>query len=400
MLLKTTMRGISVLGICLVVGIVGVSWRAETRAAAGETLTSTIHSDQPGTKRGSAWDQKAAAAYLDQRAGWWMGWQRAARDHETFCVSCHTAVPYSLSRPALRGALAEDAPSANERRLLDNVTKRVRLWREVAPFYSDADRGAYKTVESRGTESVLNALILASHDASRDAHDGQLSADARAALDNMWAEQQTEGDKKGAWLWLRFGNEPWEADDSDYYGAMLAAVAVGTAPGNYRGRPEIQENLKMLREYLNREYAGQTAMNRVVLLWASAKLPGLLETGRQKALMEEALGKQQADGGWSLATLAGGWKRGDGTALEMKSDGYATGLITFALQEAGMPRENAPLKRGLAWLADNQNRSGGFWTGYSLNKNEEHHISPDTARFMSDAATAYAVLALSEAGGH
>jgi hypothetical protein len=32
-----------------------------------------------------------------------------------------------------------------------------------------------------------------------------------------------------------------------------------------------------------------------------------------------------------------------------------------------------------------------------LNNNEEHHISPDTARFMKDAATAYAVLALSEA---
>src|SRR5262249_39651055 len=117
---------------------------------------------------------------------------------------------YALSRPYLRKALAEQAPSPNERRLLDNVTRRVRLWKEVAPFYTDADRGVYKTVESRGTESVLNALILA----SRDAQDGQLTADARTALDNMWAEQQTTGDKKGAWPWLRFNNEPWEADDS------------------------------------------------------------------------------------------------------------------------------------------------------------------------------------------
>src|SRR5437870_6918658 len=298
--MTATVQRISVLGACLLAGIAAVCWRTETRAA--------------GT-----WDQKAAAAYLDQRAGWWMEWPKAARDHETFCVSCHTAVPYALSRPTLRKALAEEAPSVNERRLLDNVTKRVRLWKEVAPFYSDADRGAYKTVESRGTESVLNALILASD----DAQSGQLSNDTRAALDNMWTEQQTAGNKKGAWLWLRFANEPWEADDSDFYGATLAAIAVGTAPGNYRARPEIQNNLKLLRDYLNRECAAQTTINRAVLLWASAKVPGLLDPERQKAIINEVLGKQQADGGWSLSSLVGGWKREDGTPQEVKSDGYA-----------------------------------------------------------------------------
>jgi squalene-hopene/tetraprenyl-beta-curcumene cyclase len=155
--MNTPVHRIAGLGACLLAGILAVCWRAETKAA-------------------NSWDQKAAATYLDQRAGWWMEWPKAARDHDTFCVSCHTAVPYALSRSALRKALAEAAPSANERRLLDNVTKRVRLWKEVAPFYSDADRGVYKTVESRGTESVLNALILASN----DAQNGQLSKIGRA----------------------------------------------------------------------------------------------------------------------------------------------------------------------------------------------------------------------------
>jgi squalene-hopene/tetraprenyl-beta-curcumene cyclase len=212
----------------------------------------------------------------------------------------------------------------------------------------------------------------------------------------MWAEQQTTGDKKGAWLWLRFKNEPWEADDSDYYGAALAAIAVGTAPENYCRRPELQNNLKMLREYLNREYAAETLSNRVVLLWAAAKLPGLLDAQRQKAIINEALGKQQADGGWSLASMTGDWKRHDGTPQEAQSDGYATGLIAFALEQAGIPRENTQLKQGLVWLENHQNKTDGFWLAYSLNNNEEHHISPDTARFMKDAATAYAVLALSE----
>ncbi len=385
------------LAACLVAGIIAVCWHPETSAAGSKdpkALAISLH--QPETKIAISWDQKAAADYLDRRAGWWMEWPKAARDHATFCVSCHTAVPYALSRPALRKALAEEAPSANERRLLDNVTKRVRLWQEVAPFYSDADRGVYKTVESRGTESVLNALILASN----DAQNGQLSNDTRTALDNMWAEQQTMGSKMGAWSWLRFANEPWEADDSDFYGAALAAVAVGTVPGNYRARPEIQNNLKMLHEYLNRECAAQTTINRVVLLWASAKLPGLLQPEQQKAIITEVLGKQQADGGWSLSSLVGSWKRNDGTPQEAKSDGYATGLITFALQRAGLALEHAQLKQGLAWLAANQNKTEGFWLSYSLNKNAEHHLSPGTVLFMNDAATAYAVLALTEANQH
>ena len=375
--MTATVQRISALGACLLAGITLVCWRPETKAA-------------------GPWDQKAAAAYLDQRAGWWMEWPKAARDHETFCVSCHTAVPYALSRPALRKALAEEAPSANERRLLENVTKRVRLWKEVAPFYSDADRGAYKTVESRGTESVLNALILASN----DAQPGELSNATRMALENMWAEQQTTGNRKGAWSWLRFANEPWEADDSDYYGAALAAVAAGTAPGNYLARPEIQNNLKMLREYLNRESAAQPAINRVALLWASAKLPGLLEPEQQKAIFTEILSKQQPDGGWSLSSLVAGWKRNDGTSQEAKSDGYSTGLIAFVLQQVGIPRENPQQKLALAWLTSNQNKTGGFWLAYSLNKNEAHHLTPSTALFMNDAATAYAVLALTEATQH
>jgi hypothetical protein len=80
--------------------------------------------------------------------------------------------------------------------------------------------------------------------------------------------------------------------------------------------------------------------------------------------------------------------------MDGKSDGVATGLVTLALQEAGIPRDNAQLKHGLSWLMSNQNAAEGFWPASSVNK--RRHISSDTGRFMSDAATAYAVLALTE----
>src|SRR5437763_6406828 len=206
--MTATVQRISALGACLLAGITLVCWRAETSSAGpSDPMSIATHTGQPETRTAALWDHKAAAAYLDQRAGWWMEWPKAVRDHETFCVSCHTAVPYAISRPALRRPLAEEAPSANERRLLENVTKRVRLWKEVAPFYSDADRGAYKTVESRGTESVLNALILAANDAQR----GQLTNDARMALHNTWAKQQTQGSNNAAMAGLRVSRQPWDA---------------------------------------------------------------------------------------------------------------------------------------------------------------------------------------------
>src|SRR5437660_3367028 len=160
--MSATVQRISALAACLLAGIVAVSWHPETRAAEPKDPKAlAARPDQPEAKISTSWDQKTAAAYLDQRAAWWMAWPKAARDHETFCVSCHTAVPYAISRPALRRPLAEEAPSANERRLLENVTKRVRLWKEVAPCYRHADRAADRRVGAVRTESVLTALILA-----------------------------------------------------------------------------------------------------------------------------------------------------------------------------------------------------------------------------------------------
>jgi squalene-hopene/tetraprenyl-beta-curcumene cyclase len=339
----------------------------------------------------ASWDKKAASTYLDERETWWMNWPKASRDRGTFCVSCHTAVPYAIARPALRSALGEKSTSVDEQKLIDNVTTRVRLWKEVEPWYSDEKVGVHKTSESRGTESVLNAFILS----NRDALTGTLSADTRLAFANMWASQQQMGDEKGAWLWIDFANEPWESSDSQYYGAALAAIAVGTAPQDYRSSPEVQANLNSLREYLYRNASKQSPLNRVMLLWASAALPGTLKQGDNLPIIEEIFSKQQEDGGWSLTSFIGPWKRRDGTPLETKSDGYATGLAIYVLGQAGATRENPQVNRGLLWLINNQDKSNGRWLAYSLNK--KRAASSDIGPFMNDAATAYAVLALTQA---
>lgn len=309
---------------------------------------------------------------------WWMSWPVAARDHQTFCISCHTALPYALARRALGRELGEETESLLERKLIENVTKRVRMWKEVQPYYPDAERGDPKTAESRGTESILNALILVWNEGR--------TANSRLALDNMWAQQLTGGEAAGAWDWLQFHNSPWEGD-SQYYGATLAALAAGMAADSHNGT-------KLLRDYLLREQDSQVLINRVMLLWASTKFPGLLTKAQQNAIVKEALSKQQADGGFSLSFFVGDWKRRDNTPLATKSDGLATGLVTLALQETGIPRDDPRLRRGLAWLNQNQDKVDGRWLAYSLNKQRD--LSTDVGRFMSDAATAYTVLSLEE----
>ena len=344
------------------------------------------------TSSSQVWSPAKAAGYLDTRMTWWSSWPKAAYDHATFCVSCHTATPFSLGRAALHSRLGESAPSSNEQKLLESVTKRVRMWHDIDPFYSDQARGLPKTSESRGTESILNSLILV----WRDVPTGHLSADARLALNNMWALQITAADMKGAWAWLQFHNAPFEGD-SQFYGNSLAAIAIGSAPGNYQSEPEIQDGIKLLSAWLVKNMNAQTPLDRVVLLWASTKLNSLLTRDQQNKIVEETVAKQRDDGGFSMSQLIGAWKRHDDTPLDTSSDGYATGLIAFALEQVEAPQAQAPLKRALAWLSRNQIGSDGRWPAVSLNNNRA--VLSDTGLFMSDAATAYAVLALTNAPG-
>src|SRR5579871_4537603 len=210
---------------------------------AGTVAWAGAHPDEAVQTQKTGWDKKAAARYLDDRQSWWLEWPHAQKDHGTVCVSCHTQVPYALARPALRGELGEKTVSDPERAMLNSIEKRVELGKEAETFYSDAEHGPGKTQEARNAEAVNNALILAVYDAQRakaDAAAGvvyrmvpQLHRDSLAVFRMLWSLQEQSGPKAGAWVWQNFHFSPWEAPESEYWGATMAAIAVGTAPDAY-----------------------------------------------------------------------------------------------------------------------------------------------------------------------
>ncbi len=335
---------------------------------------------------GRAWNSIAAAAYLDRRAQRWLDWPPAARAQGTVCLSCHTAMPYLLVRDRL-GAGADYTEPAPEQRLLASVVTRVQLGDRIVPYYPDASEG------SRGTEAVLNALVLADHDARL----GQLRPITRMALAQMWSLQRTSGPASGSWAWLAFPDEPWEAPDSVYYGATLAALAIGRTSPAYRARPDVQAAVGRLREYLLAQSAHQPTLRRVELLWAAGSLPELLTARERDAIVAEIGSHQRSDGGWNLASLMPGTRRSDGSAEPSGSDGFATGLATLALQGTGLSRADLRVQRGLDWLRAHQNRWSGGWSSASLNHRYGLIRGGNPRHFMEDAATAFAVLALTQA---
>lgn len=331
------------------------------------------------------WSQAAAAAHLDRSARQWLTWPAAAREGGTVCISCHSALPYLLARHALsppdqNAASSQPAP---QQRLLASVRRRVQSGTALPPYYPR------QAVAARGTEAVLNALILTDQDAGT----GHLSVLTGQALAQLWALQIPSGGEAGSWPWIEFHNEPWEAPDSPYVGATFAALAIGRTPPDYRASAAVQDGLQRLQGYLIGSYDRQPLLNRIDLLWASGALPQLLPASMKSALLADIWRAQRPDGGWNTAALMPGWKRRDGTPQSSASDGYATGLVALAMQSSGVPPGDVRLQRALRWLRTHQSFWNGGWPAKSLNaargrRDFEGH-------FMSDAATAYAVLALS-----
>jgi len=335
------------------------------------------------------WNARLAEQYMDSRQKEWLAWPTAMASGVA-CVSCHTGLPYLVARPALRRSLGERTGPTLYENMLD-ASMRATVTRTDAKDLFPGLKGLIVD-QVFGAQLIMNSLVLALDDAQRG---NRLSPEGEKSFERLWATQLKSGEDKGNWLWSDFDLDPWETRDSAYYGGALAALATGLAPGGYQARPEIRDNIAALTSYLRTGESKTPLHNRLFLLWASAKLRDLLQDGDRQAILAEIWKKQQPDGGWTLESL-GQWKHRDPAPVQTGSNSYATALVTFVVEQAGVKRSDAGLTRAIGWLKTHQDAQTGNWRAESMNHKHEAGSMPEL--FMSDAATGYATAALLAAG--
>ena len=372
-------------------------WILLIATAAGAAAQDVKSNDKP-----AGWDPEKAARFMDDRMDLWF--EKAAKlktgEGKTTCISCHAVVPYLLARPMLRKAMHVNDPTPQEARLLREINQRVETYASHEPLYGS------KEGPSRGTEAVLNALILTLEDVRQKRE--LMSEPTRKAFRELWERQRPDG----AWDWLDFGVEPDESADAQYFGAALGAIATGAAPGLVSKEGDSAVHIDRLRGYLGGKYAVQNRYNRLWALLASTRLAGLLNSEQRETLIAELLANQNEDGGWSLSGL-GPWRWSKATApfappgnpdpaVLANSDAYATGLIAYVLRQTGAPSMGPALKKAADWLKADQKELSGphpwkVWQAPSLNHDREHggaHGDLWKRMVMWDGATAFAVMAL------
>lgn len=288
------------------------------------------------------------ATHLDARASAWVGkrdWKFVTGGQ--CAMSCHTTVPFLLVRDRLPGT----SPAAAQLRTF--VEQRVSGWANAKPLYD------WIPDKSRGTESVVNAFALAA------LHSPQSSA----AFDAMWAQQRADG--SFAW-WDEFKLAPWEDEASPTWGAALAELAVTLAPDYLAHLPaEHRDHLARLEQLLATRAADPhvSLHHRATIVHVAR--PGVVDVSTREAILAEIHAAQHADGSWDAAALGIG-------ATTTEPHAYATAFFTFVTGDA----------RGKAWLRAHVH--AGTLAAPSISKpgDAQHDL------YMSDAATAYAALAL------
>lgn len=326
------------------------------------------HADEPKLIEFTA---PLALSYIEKGVKAWIGKQG--------CVSCHTPGTYMLTRPAMTpyfGAPAE----------------------EFRQFFLDelaALRASPRTEFQEGTASA-EVVYIAAGLAEWDAHvEGKLSPETDQALRFMFDIQQTNGTWHSLNCWPPF-------ESNSYQEATVAAMASATAPGwlekEAQQDHELSRRVQNLLNYLRtteppHDYA------RVLLLWSSQRVEGLLPVERREKLLQLIRDKQNTDGGWAMRDFAAPEQWGGGNRaeklksepefLDPPSDGHMTGLCSLVLQEADIMGNDPALQKALNWLATNQRESGRWWTR-SLNTDKFHYITY--------SGTCYPLLALAKGG--
>lgn len=316
-----------------------------------------------------AFSLKAALDYLEKGS---LAWSRNRN-----CVSCHTNGTYMQLRPEMTPVLGK--PTAEMREFY------VKRLGQLSRAKVDLLKKGLKP-----TQVAYVAIGLASWDAHVT---GELSSETKAGLDLMLKVQSADGSWQNIDCWPPF-------ESSSYHGATVAAMALAMAPGYLQqlAKEERGQQVELLKKYL-RETKPPHDYGRMLLLWASTRMEGLLEREQKEELIELVFSHQREDGGWSMRTFStpeawGGGNRAEKLRAEpefktLPSDGHQTGLAVMVLRDAGIAAEDPRIQKAVKWILANQRESGRWWT---------RSLNTDSYHFITYSGTMYPLLALYKCG--
>lgn len=326
-------------------------------------------------------DESKALEFLDSRSANWIT-TTISNNHDggTRCLSCHTTLSYTLTRPEYG-----DTPELQKiKSLIEARVKEFDANGFNGAWYSQFEKG------SLSTEAVINALSLT----SMDLPGNNINPLTELALKQMWDRQLTSGIDLGGFDWLDgYDLAPLESKNAGYWATATIATVVTDIPG-YTSRIDVAPKIASLKKYLANNFDEQELHNQLIAIEADKKLgSNVIPKAKVDKTMAKVLSLMETNGGWDLHKLVG--RPGIGM-----SDNYATAIVIKAFVQTG--KANHPkIKKALSWLRGNQNAEirnqylpgnscssivGAFF-GHSVNHNR-------TSLFMTDLATAYSLKAL------
>ena len=338
----------------------GVFWAASQSVGAQERPQYSADGiEVPGASSGEPrieWSKSLGLEHLDDAA---LAWGSSRK-----CVSCHTNGTYLLIRPIMTQSVG-----APNRKIRDFFVRQLDEIRRLDPEKA-------KTQGTRAAQVIYIAAGLAQWDRYVEK---SLSVETEEAMDLMFEMQGESGSWHNLDCWPPFESHPYSL-------AQTAAMAIASAPGwlqKKEGGASHAEAISRLRDFLKtselpHDYA------RVLKLWSSLQLDGIVTESEKRTMVNMILDKQQPDGGWAMRNFGTPEQWGQGSRAsklrdepaeeQSNSDGHMTGLVLWVLTEAGLGMENEQIRRGIDWLKTNQRESGRWWTR-SLNTDQSHYIT-------------------------
>ena len=280
---------------------------------------------------------------------------------QTGCGGCHhsTLLSFAASR-AQRAGLTVQASlvEARRQRVKGQFSSFLPGLQQMQPIPGDVDSAIYGLLEAQslGLERSIEFETLARY---------------------LWAKQLPDG----SWSLRGISRSPIEEADLHRTALALWLVPQFSAPAS---KPAVDLMKRDALRWIEAHPALTTderSMKLLGLQWGAAAGATVEKAARALAAL------QHADGSW-------------GGNRYLSGDAYSTGLALFALRE-GAPVERKTLAKAAQWLRAAQRADGTWFVKSRAPKFQPYFESgfpygPD--QWISAAATAWAVAALSETG--